>query len=190
MIKDLIKVANSLDSKGFSAEADLLDLLIQKIAQMDGPYKIDSKLQRDLAVFTKMAEAPSGHLALFAAYTGAVPKDYASVANLGRFITTKEEFATFLKAMLKTAEYIEKTTKDQVEPIVEAINSKWMVGFDFDRLKARLNGTDKTSFFPGAFMDDLRKMMDDYRPYYDEDLVLPTTEPNLMKEPVIDEELE
>ena len=36
MIKDLIKVANSLDSKGFTKEADELDLIIRKLAQMGG----------------------------------------------------------------------------------------------------------------------------------------------------------
>ena len=33
MIKNLIKVANSLDSKGFAKEADELDRIIRKLAQ-------------------------------------------------------------------------------------------------------------------------------------------------------------
>jgi hypothetical protein len=35
MIKDLMNLANSLDSKGLTKEADVLDLLIKKIAQQD-----------------------------------------------------------------------------------------------------------------------------------------------------------
>ena len=35
MIKDLMKLANSLDSKGLTKEADVLDLLIKKIAEDD-----------------------------------------------------------------------------------------------------------------------------------------------------------
>jgi LysM repeat protein len=41
MIKDLIKVANSLDSKGFTKEADELDLIIRKLAQMGGAVKVN-----------------------------------------------------------------------------------------------------------------------------------------------------
>lgn len=35
MIKDLMKLANRLDSKGLTREADILDLLIKKMAQQD-----------------------------------------------------------------------------------------------------------------------------------------------------------
>jgi hypothetical protein len=38
MIKDLLKLANRLDSKGMTKEADVLDLLIKKIAQQDDTY--------------------------------------------------------------------------------------------------------------------------------------------------------
>lgn len=38
MIKDLLKLANRLDSKGLTKEADVLDLLIKKIAQQDDTY--------------------------------------------------------------------------------------------------------------------------------------------------------
>ena len=41
MIKDLIKVANSLDSKGFTKEADELDLIISKLAQTGGAVKVN-----------------------------------------------------------------------------------------------------------------------------------------------------
>ena len=46
MLKDLIKVSNSLDSKGFRKEADELDRIIRKLAQeepptSDNPYLVD-----------------------------------------------------------------------------------------------------------------------------------------------------
>ncbi len=41
MIKDLIKVANSLDSKGFTKEADELDFIISKLAQMGKAVEVN-----------------------------------------------------------------------------------------------------------------------------------------------------
>ena len=41
MIKDLIKLANELDSKGLAAEADKIDSVINKLADSDGPSEAD-----------------------------------------------------------------------------------------------------------------------------------------------------
>ena len=47
MIKDLVKLANNLDSKGLKAEADFLDAIIKKIAQDHRAVKVNYQVRKD-----------------------------------------------------------------------------------------------------------------------------------------------
>ena len=47
MIKNIISVANSLDRKGLTKEADILDNLLAKMAQMAEESKEDLELEED-----------------------------------------------------------------------------------------------------------------------------------------------
>ena len=47
MIKNIISVANSLDRKGLTKEADILDNLLAKMAQMAEEAKEDLELEED-----------------------------------------------------------------------------------------------------------------------------------------------
>jgi len=46
MIKDLIKLANALDSKGLRAEADTLDSVIQKWAEEERAVKVQYQVRK------------------------------------------------------------------------------------------------------------------------------------------------
>jgi hypothetical protein len=51
MIKKLIKIANTLDSKGLNKEADLLDNIINKLAKNDTRFFLDEELELNKSFF-------------------------------------------------------------------------------------------------------------------------------------------
>jgi len=128
----------------------------------------------DMAVidtFALKSKAPSGHLALLAANDSRndIPGAYAAVSELRSFIATKEQLAKFLRILVQVADEVVKPGSDTAfsDAIADSMPPKWDVDFDFDYLKRRLAGTDRSSFMPGAFMDTLRDMADKYSPFYD-----------------------
>jgi len=60
MIRDLIKVANSLDSKGFVKEADELDRIIRKLAQQAEIVNYTIVAGDTLSQITQKHSAPVG----------------------------------------------------------------------------------------------------------------------------------
>lgn len=131
---------------------------------------LDDKDLAGVDYFANNNAAPTGHLALLAANDerNEIPGAYADVANLRRYITTKEQFAKFLKILVEVADEVVKPDSAQVfeQAIKDSMPPKWEVNFDFDFLKRRLAGTDRSSFSPGAVMSRISDMAVAYNKYY------------------------
>ena len=60
MIKELVSVANSLDKKGFTKEADLIDNILKKIAQTAEVIKYVVKAGDNMTKITESISSPVG----------------------------------------------------------------------------------------------------------------------------------
>ena len=143
-------------------EADMPGMQGTPLAERDKP---------DLGFFTENNMATSGHLALLAANDDRndIPGAYADVANLRRFIETKEQFAKFLHILVEVADEVIQPGSESAfaDAIKDSMPPKWYVNFDFNFLRSRLAGTDRSSFAPGAVMEKIREMANKYSDFYD-----------------------
>ena len=93
MIKDLIKLANHLDSKGLAAEADKLDSVINKLAEDSDFYEPSDAELDEAAEFEKELGHEEGAL------TYSPLEDLSQIVDDG--IITDKEMSDSLDALLK-----------------------------------------------------------------------------------------